>query len=335
MDRDPLIRVEDLRTQFRRKKKDAVRAVDGVSFEIYPGETLGLVGESGSGKSVTALSLLGLVESPPGEVVGGCVMFQGENLVAVPERRMQEIRGRHISMIFQEPMTSLHPIFSVGDQIIEVLRVHLKLSKKEARKRGIEMLRQVEIPDPVERFDQYPHQLSGGMRQRVMIAMALACDPNLLIADEPTTALDVTVQARILELMNTLKARSGAAILMITHDLGVIAETCDRVAVMYAGRIVEYGPVEQIFEQPRHPYTVGLLRSIPPMDRDLKRLDAIPGIVPGPDNLPIGCKFNTRCLLASEKCLADEPDLELVDGHRQSRCWHWDKVEAPEALHSE
>jgi peptide/nickel transport system ATP-binding protein/oligopeptide transport system ATP-binding protein len=327
MGETPLLTVDNLQTHFR-SKKGVVKAVDGVSFDIRTGETLGVVGESGSGKSVTALSILRLIESPPGEIVGGSMLFRETDLRTLPERQMRTIRGKEISMIFQEPMTSLHPIYTVGNQMVEAIRLHTPLSKKAARDRAIEMLGEVEIPDPAGRFVQYPHELSGGMRQRVMIAMALSCEPKLLIADEPTTALDVTVQARILELMNNLKSRFGTAILMITHDLGVIAETCDRVVVMYAGRVVEYGGAENVFKRTRHPYTLGLLDSIPPMEGEPHRLQAIPGTVPSPMDLPRGCKFNSRCRFATDKCFETEPELEEGNPGHYARCWHSEKVAA-------
>ncbi|CAM4397456.1 MULTISPECIES: ABC transporter ATP-binding protein [Myxococcus] len=292
-----------------------VRAVDDVSFALPPGGTLGVVGESGCGKSLTALSLLRLAPEPPVRVVGGEVRFQGRDLLTLPEAELRRVRGRHAAMIFQEPMTSLNPVFTVGEQIAEGVRLHLGASRAQARDKAVEMLRQVGIPAPAERVDAYPHQLSGGMRQRVMMAMALACDPALLIADEPTTALDVTIQAQILDLLARLQAERGMAVLLITHDLGVVAESCDAVVVMYAGRVVERAPVRALFSQPAHPYTAGLLRSIPSR-RDVggarasrARLRAIPGRVPPLRQLPVGCAFRERCERALDVCAHVKPAL--------------------------
>jgi peptide/nickel transport system ATP-binding protein/oligopeptide transport system ATP-binding protein len=288
---------------------------------------LGIVGESGCGKSVTSLSIMRLVESPPGKIEGGVINFQGKDLTKLSEKEMRKIRGNDISMIFQEPMTSLNPVYTVGDQIIEAIMLHKGVKRKEARQQAIEMLQKVGIPLPEQRVDEYPHQLSGGMRQRVMIAMALSCDPQLLIADEPTTALDVTIQAQILELMNSLKESYGMAIMMITHDLGVSAEVSDRVAVMYAGKVVEYTDVDSLFEDPKHPYTWGLMNSIPKLDKDVERLEAIPGSVPSPLNFPEGCKFNTRCPLAEGKCFTDEPELIDAEAGHKVRCWRYKDLE--------
>ncbi|QDE91420.1 peptide ABC transporter ATP-binding protein [Myxococcus xanthus] len=292
-----------------------VRAVDDVSFALPPGGTLGVVGESGCGKSLTALSLLRLAPEPPVRVVGGAVRFQGRDLLTLPEAELRRVRGRHAAMIFQEPMTSLNPVFTVGEQIAEGVRLHLGASRAQARDKAVEMLRQVGIPAPAERVDAYPHQLSGGMRQRVMMAMALACDPALLIADEPTTALDVTIQAQILDLLARFQAERGMAVLLITHDLGVVAESCDAVVVMYAGRVVERAPVRALFSQPAHPYTTGLLRSIPSR-RDVggaqssrARLRAIPGRVPPLRQLPVGCAFRERCERALDVCAHVKPAL--------------------------
>jgi oligopeptide/dipeptide ABC transporter ATP-binding protein len=295
----PLLRVRDLRTWFH-TDDGIVRAVDGVSFDVRRGETVGIVGESGCGKSVTALSIMGLVARPAGRIEAGSLIElhgneEPENLATAPEVRMRRVRGNDIGMIFQEPMTSLNPVFRVGDQIGESLRKHRGLPAAEARNRAVELLDLVGIPDPAQRVDEYPHQLSGGMRQRVMIAMALACDPKLLIADEPTTALDVTIQAQILELLQRLQEELGMAIILITHDMGVVAETCDRVVVMYAGQVVEEGPVDDIFHDPRHPYTQGLLGSIPSVDRRVGRLTVIPGLVPSPTDWPTGMPL--RCAL--------------------------------------
>jgi len=321
-----LIDVNDLKTYFY-TEDGVVRAVDGVDFEIYPGETLGIVGESGCGKSVTSLSIMRLIESPPGKIAGGSIMFDGKDLTKLSQNQMRKIRGNDISMIFQEPMTSLNPVYTVGDQIMEAILLHKDVNKKEAREQSIDMLRKVGISLPEQRVDEYPHQLSGGMRQRVMIAMALSCDPQLLIADEPTTALDVTIQAQILDLMNGLKDKFNMAIMMITHDLGVIAEISDRVAVMYAGKIVEYTDVKTLFANPKHPYTWGLMHSIPRLDKEVEKLSAIPGIVPSPLNFPPGCKYNTRCPLADEKCRTEEAPLVEVEPGHKVRCWHQEKLE--------
>jgi peptide/nickel transport system ATP-binding protein/oligopeptide transport system ATP-binding protein len=325
-----LIDVNDLKTYFH-TEEGTVKAVDGVSFEIYPGETLGVVGESGCGKSVTSLSIMRLIESPPGKIENGEILFDGKDLTKLSQAQMRKIRGNDISMIFQEPMTSLNPVYTVGDQIMEAILIHKDVNKKQAREQAIDMLRKVGIPLPEQRVDEYPHQLSGGMRQRVMIAMALSCDPQLLIADEPTTALDVTIQAQILELMNGLKDQFGMAIMMITHDLGVIAEVSDRVAVMYAGKIVEYTDVNTLYADPKHPYTWGLMHSIPHIEKDLDRLQAIPGNVPNPLDFPEGCKYNTRCPFATDKCRVDEPEIEEVEDGHHVACWHIDKLEAKKA----
>ncbi|MGE5483471.1 MAG: ABC transporter ATP-binding protein [Ignavibacteriales bacterium] len=298
-----------------------VAAVDGVTFEVGRGETLGIVGESGCGKSVTSLSIMRLIPNPTGRIMNGEILFEGRNLLDLSEAEMRKVRGNEISMVFQEPMTSLNPVFTVGAQISDVIRLHQGLSKKEATGRAIEMLRLVGIPMPQERVKEYPHQMSGGMRQRVMIALALSCNPRLLIADEPTTALDVTIQAQILELMKGLKSEIGMAIILITHDLGVIAEMAERVLVMYAGVIVEESPVALLFEQPLHPYTQGLLASIPCQDTGKSRLHVIKGVVPNPQEMPKGCRFNPRCAYAEGRCLTEAPPLsELGDG-RKVRCW--------------
>ena len=326
LSKEKLIEVKNLKTYFY-TEEGVVKAVDGVDYEIYPGETLGIVGESGCGKSVTSLSIMGLVESPPGKIEAGEIIFKGRDLTKLSNKEIRKIRGNDISMIFQEPMTSLNPVYTIGDQIAEAIILHKKVKRKEAMRQAVEMLKKVGIPLPEQRVKEYPHQLSGGMRQRVMIAMALSCDPQLLIADEPTTALDVTIQAQILELMNSLKEKYGMAIMMITHDLGVIAEVSDRVAVMYAGKVVEYTDVDTLFEDPKHPYTWGLMNSIPKLDKDVDRLEAIPGSVPSPLNFPDGCKFNTRCPLADGKCYEIEPDLEeVVKGHKV-RCWRYKNLE--------
>ncbi len=305
-----LIQVKNLRTSFFTPNGE-VRAVDGVSFSIDEGETLGLVGESGCGKSVTALSIMRLVASPPGKVVGGEIVFRGQDLLKLNGAAMRRIRGNEISMIFQEPMTSLNPVFTIGNQIGEAIRLHQGLGKKQTKEKTVEMLRLVKIADPDRRISDYPHQLSGGMRQRVMIAMALSCNPSLLIADEPTTALDVTIQAQILDLMSELQEKLGMSLLLITHDLGVVAEQADEVAIMYAGKIVEHAEAKEIFDRPQHPYTVGLLNSLPGVGGlKKKRLVAIPGVVPSPLELPSGCRFRDRCPKAAGVCAEAEPKLE-------------------------
>jgi peptide/nickel transport system ATP-binding protein/oligopeptide transport system ATP-binding protein len=313
-----LIQVKNLRTSFFTPEGE-VRAVDGVSFSIGEGKTLGLVGESGCGKSVTALSIMRLVPSPPGKIVGGEIVYRGQDLLKLNGTAMRKIRGNEISMIFQEPMTSLNPVFTIGDQIGEAIRLHQGLGKRETREKTIEMLRLVKMADPESRVDDYPHQLSGGMRQRVMIAMALSCNPSLLIADEPTTALDVTIQAQILELIEELQEKKlGMALLLITHDLGVVAERADEVAIMYAGKIVERAPTQTIFNRPLHPYTVGLLNSLPGVGaKKKKRLEAIPGVVPSLLELPSGCHFRDRCPKAAGICAEAEP--ELVEKQKD----HW------------
>lgn len=316
-----LLEIENLQVEFKTDKGIA-RAIDGVSLEVSEGETLGLVGESGSGKSVTSLSIMGLIPQPPGRIVGGDIRFGGRSLQTLSEKQYRALRGNDIAMIFQEPMTALNPVFTVGNQIIDVLRRHKQLSRKAARARAIELLAEVGIPAPDKRVDEYPHQLSGGMRQRVVIAMALSCDPKLLIADEPTTALDVTIQAQVLELIAQLSKDHGTATILITHDLGVVAEVCDRAAVMYCGRIVETGDVADIFERPEHPYTRGLINSIPRIRSEkLGRLPTIPGIVPDLLALPAGCRFRDRCPQALERCDHFDPQLE-PHGATLAACHH-------------
>ncbi len=316
-----LLEVHHLKTYFF-TDRGVAKAVDDVSFSLDEGKTLCVVGESGCGKSVTALSIMRLVPDPPGRIVEGRILFQGKDLVQLSEDEMRKIRGNQISMIFQEPMTSLNPVFRVGDQIAEVLQLHEKMSKAEALDRSVELLRMVGIPSPETRIRDYPHQMSGGMRQRVMIAMALACNPRLIIADEPTTALDVTIQAQILELMEELSRTTGTAVLLITHDLGVVAETADHVVVMYAGRAVEEAPVRDLFHNPLHPYTQGLMRSIPSMSDDGKhRLEVIPGVVPSLLALPPGCKFNDRCRHAFDRCFEEEPPITEPEKGHSVRCW--------------
>lgn len=316
-----VLEVNNLRTHFF-TDEGVVPSVDGVSFYIDQEETLGVVGESGCGKSVTSLSIMRLVPSPPGKIVGGEILFEGDNLVKKSQDQMRHIRGNEMAMIFQEPMSSLNPVYSVGNQIAETVALHERVSKREAFNRAVEMLRLVGIPSPEQRARDYPHQLSGGMRQRVMIAMALACNPKLLIADEPTTALDVTIQAQILDLMKKLKSEFHAAIMLITHDLGVVAEMCDRIAVMYAGKVVEEGTTAQIFREPLHPYTEGLLASIPRIDETRQdKLHVIEGTVPNLLHLPKGCSFAPRCPKAMDICRREEPTLEEVEDGRKVSCW--------------
>jgi peptide/nickel transport system ATP-binding protein len=315
-----LLEVNNLETHFH-TDKGLIKAVDGVDFVINENETLGVVGESGCGKSVTSLSVMQLLDVN-GKVANGEINFRGENLLNKSAKEIQEIRGNEISMIFQEPMTSLNPVHKVGDQIIETLRAHQKLSKREALHKAVEMLKLVGIPSPEIRVHEYPHQMSGGMRQRVMIAIALACEPKLLIADEPTTALDVTIQAQILDLMRNLKSETGASVMIITHDLGVVAEMADNIAVLYAGKLVEYGDVDGIFNSPKHPYTIGLLESIPRLtDQRGKKLHTIEGSIPDPKNPPSGCAFHPRCRYAVDCCAVDTPPITSIDGKRQVRCW--------------
>ncbi|PKR77216.1 peptide ABC transporter ATP-binding protein [Halalkalibacillus sediminis] len=337
MSKEKILDVKDLRTSFFDDNGE-IKAVDGVSFTVEKGKTIGIVGESGSGKSITALSILRLLENP-GKIVGGEVLFKGKDLAKASEREMRGIRGNQISMIFQEPMTSLNPVYTVGQQIRETLKVHQGLGKNGGTKKGIELLKLVGIPSPEERIKAYPHELSGGMRQRVMIAMALACNPELLIADEPTTALDVTIQAQILELINELQEDMGMSVIMITHDLGVVAETCDYVAVMYGGKVVEFADIETLFKNPRHPYTVGLLKSLPRHDIDVDELEPIKGTVPSPREMPDGCRFANRCPFATDLCFNELPSLDEMKDGNEVRCWiytdRWDgdpevKVYEPE-----
>lgn len=319
-EKEKLLEVKNLKTFFYTDEGE-IRSVNDVSFDIHKGEVVGLVGESGCGKSVTSMSILQLIPQPPGKIVGGEIRFEGTDLVKLPMEELRKIRGRKISMIFQEPMTSLNPVIRIGDQIIEGILTHENIIEEEAVHRGIEMLSLVGIPAPEKRFYEYPHQLSGGMRQRVMIAMALACNPSLLIADEPTTALDVTIQAQILELMLELQKKNNMSILMITHDLGVVAEVCDRVVVMYASKVVEQGTVEEIFKNPRHPYTQGLIQSIPSLTEKKEYLYDIPGSVPSPKRFPKGCKFNPRCQFAKDICKQEEPQIKPCGENHQVACW--------------
>jgi oligopeptide/dipeptide ABC transporter ATP-binding protein len=324
MSEEIILEIRNLKTYFY-TYEGVAKAVDGVSYQLAKGEPLGVVGESGCGKSVAALSILRLIPTPPGRIVGGEILFKGENLLEFAEDEMRKIRGNRISMIFQEPMTSLNPVFTVGNQIQETLRLHQGLNRKEALGRSIEMLRLVNIPSPEKAVERYPHELSGGMRQRVMIAMALACNPKILIADEPTTALDVTIQAQILDLMNKLKEELGMAIILITHNLGVVAETARRVIVMYAGKIVEEAETKTLFGNPQHPYTMGLLKSIPILGDKIRRgkvrLNEIPGVVPSLYELPYGCKFSTRCPSAMDICREREPELKEIEKCHFSSCW--------------
>jgi len=330
-----LLEVRNLQTHFP-TRAGLVRAVNGVSFHLDRGELLGLVGESGCGKSITALSIMRLI-APPGKIAGGDIVFDGKNLLQMSEPEMRQMRGDDIAMIFQDPMTSLNPVFTVGEQIAEALRLHRKLSRKDARLAAINAMREVAIPDPARRTDDYPHQLSGGMRQRVMIAMALACNPKLLIADEPTTALDVTIQAQILELLDELRRSRELAVLLITHDLGVVAEVADRVAVMYTGKIVEESPVEELFARPRHPYTEGLLRSVPKLTAahvaKKERLETIEGVVPRPTDLPPGCHFAPRCQFRVPRCTEGEIPLYDLEGGVKVRCVLFDLAAAVTADH--
>lgn len=326
-----ILEIDDLQTHFF-TREGVVRAVDGVSYALHRGKTLGVVGESGCGKSVTAHSILRLVASPPGRIVGGAIRFDGQDLLEISEQQMERIRGNDISMIFQEPMTSLNPVFTVGHQISEAVVLHQKLSKRDALDKAISMLKLVHIPEPERRVHEYPHQLSGGMRQRVMIAMALSCNPKVLIADEPTTALDVTIQAQILDLMQELSEKLGTAIILITHDMGVIAENAERVVVMYAGKKVEEADAEELFSRPCHPYTEGLLGSIPRLDlvgsgkTNRARLNEIEGVVPSLYNLPPGCTFADRCDYATEQCRVAFPPLEEKRPGHWAACWHSDRV---------
>jgi len=326
---DVLVSLRDLRVSFFTDEGE-VRAVNGVSYDVVAGQTLAVVGESGCGKSVTALSLLRLIASPPGRIMGGEILFRGEDLLGFSERRMRSIRGNEIAMIFQEPMTSLNPVYTIGDQIVEAVELHQKVKGQAAWSRAVEMLRLVGIAEPAQRVKEYPHQMSGGMRQRVMIAMALCCDPAVLIADEPTTALDVTIQAQILDLLKELQRRNNMGVVLITHDLAVVAENADDVAVMYASKIVERAGVEAIFDEPLHPYTQGLLRSLPRLGGDSERLAVIPGAVPDPLHFPGGCKFHPRCPIGhdDERCCTEEPALRQVGEGHEVACWHAKGYEA-------
>lgn len=330
MDNKKLLEVNGLHTHFP-TEKGRVTAVDDISFHIKPGEVLGLVGESGCGKSVTAESIMRLLNEKGGVFYEGEILYNGKNLLEMSKDEMRKVRGNEISMIFQDPMSSLNPVYTIGNQIVEGLMLHQKLSKKEAHEKAIEMLKLTGIPSPEKRVNEFPHELSGGMRQRAMIALALACNPKLLVADEPTTALDVTTQAQILELLNDLKEKFDMATLMITHDLGVVAEFCTRVVVMYLGQIIEEADVESLFEQPLHPYTKGLLNSIPKLEGDRnKKLYVIEGTVPTLYDVPKGCRFAARCQFADEKCIAENPDFFSASDSHKVKCWHYEKIEQME-----
>ncbi|MEK5443731.1 ABC transporter ATP-binding protein [Fredinandcohnia sp. FSL W7-1320] len=318
-----LLEVKNLKTYFY-KKKTVIPAVDGVDLKINKGETLAIVGESGSGKSITSLSIMKLVPSPAGKIVEGEIILDGKNLVDLSEAEMCKVRGNDISMIFQEPMTSLNPVLTVGEQITEVLMYHQKMSKADSTKKAIEMLEMVGFSRAAELINDYPHRLSGGMRQRVMIAIAMSCNPKLLIADEPTTALDVTIQAQILDLMKDLSHKFDTSILLITHDLGVVSEVADKIVVMYGGQVVEQSPVDDLFDEPLHPYTVGLMNSIPTIEGEIERLQSIEGNVPSPENMPKGCRFAPRCSKAFDRCFAEAPQLKQMGNDRAVRCFLYD-----------
>lgn len=323
---DVVLEIKELHTHFFTDSGE-IPAVDGISLSVHKGEVVGIVGESGCGKSVTSLSIMQLVPKPPGKIVSGEINFKGTNLAKVTEKRMKKIRGNEISMIFQEPMTSLNPLFTIGNQMREAILIHQKMSKKEAHRKAIDMLKLVGIPRAEAVIDEYPHQLSGGMRQRVMIAIAMSCDPELLIADEPTTALDVTIQAQILDIMKNLNKQNETAILLITHDLGVVAEICDRVIVMYAGQVVEEGTTREILKSPKHPYSKGLIRSLPKLHEREQTLYSIPGTVPKPKMGRVGCRFADRCESAFDRCFNENPALLSLENHRKSRCFLYEKKE--------
>ena len=323
---DMVLRLKDLQTHFFTDHGE-VPAVDRVSFSVGKGEVVGIVGESGCGKSVTSLSIMQLVPSPPGKIIGGEIQYKGEDLVQASPKRMKQLRGNEIAMIFQEPMTSLNPLFTIGNQLQEAIRIHRKVTKKQARIQAIDLLNQVGIPRAEAIIDEYPHQLSGGMRQRVLIAMAMSCHPDLLIADEPTTALDVTIQAQILRLMKQLNEENNTAILLITHDLGVVAELCDRVVVMYAGQVVERGTMREILKQPKHPYTKGLIRSLPKLSEREQKLYSIPGTVPRLGVGQVGCRFAPRCEMAFTRCFQENPALYELENGQTARCFLYDEIE--------
>ncbi len=327
--KQPLLKISDLHVHYI-TEEETVRAVNGLTLELHEGESLGLVGETGAGKTTTALSIMQLVPNPPGKIVSGSIEFNGQNLVSTHENKMRQIRGNDVSMIFQDPMTSLNPVYTVGDQIAEVIKIHEHVDSVEAMKRAGDLLALVGIPS--SRLNDYPHQFSGGMKQRVVIAIALACNPKLLLADEPTTALDVTIQAQVLEMMRGLKDKFNTAMILITHDLGVVAEVCDKVAIMYAGEIVEYGTLEQVYDQPRHPYTVGLFGSIPSLDDESDRLSPIDGLMPDPSNLPTGCPFHPRCPHAATICAQENPGVVNDQGHQVKCLIHHGKVQRKEGV---
>ncbi|MGE7597910.1 ABC transporter ATP-binding protein [Lysinibacillus fusiformis] len=324
MKQDTVLEVKNLQTYFY-SSEGVAKAVDGVSFTLQKGETLGIVGESGCGKSMTSLSLLRLVPSPPGKIVNGEILLNNTDILKLSDEELRKIRGNKISMIFQEPMTSLNPVLSVGEQIAESIRLHQGLSRKEAWQKAVDMIRLVGIPAPEKRAKQEPYQLSGGMRQRIMIAMALACTPDVLIADEPTTALDVTIQAQIIDIIQNLQKQLGMSIIFITHDLGVVAEICDKIAVMYAGQVVEEGTTDSLFEKPLHPYTNGLIQSLPKLYEDQEELSTIHGAVPSPYHYPIGCRYAERCPFATELCLEKQPELLTIEPGKKVRCWMYSK----------
>lgn len=326
---DPILKVSGLKTSFFSDEGE-VPAVNNVSFDLYPGEIVGIVGESGCGKSVTSLSVMGLVPSPPGKIVGGEIMFKGEDLTKVSERRLQKVRGNKIAMIFQEPMTSLNPVFTIGDQLIEGIRLHNNLTKKQAKKRAISNLKLVGLPRSEQLMGEYPHQLSGGMRQRVMIAMAMACEPEVLLADEPTTALDVTIQAQILDLMKKLNRERNTSIILITHDLGVVSEVCDRIVVMYAGKVVEEGTVKSLYKNPKHPYTNGLIQSVPDIRQKKERLYSIPGNVPKPTAEQNSCMFADRCRHVFDRCRSEMPELTETNSGQKVRCFLFEEGKEPD-----
>ena len=326
MEEQQLLTIQDLSVYFI-KEKSVVKAVNHLSFSLAKGETLGLVGETGAGKTTTALSIMNLVPDPPGKIIGGKILFQGENILEKSKVELRKIRGRDISMIFQDPMTSLNPVMTIGDQISEVVRLHNKCSKLEATKRAKEMLEMVGIEG--ERYQDYPHQFSGGMKQRVVIAISLACNPKLLIADEPTTALDVTIQAQVLELMAGLKEKLNTSMILITHDLGVVAQVCDKVAIMYAGEVVEHGDLAAIYERASHPYTIGLFGSIPDLETETDRLKPIAGLMPDPTNLPVGCSFSPRCPYCTDECRGNNPPLLEIESGHFVKCFHC-QLAAPE-----
>lgn len=327
---DNILSVKNLKVQFN-TEEGSVQTVNGISFTLKKGRTLGIVGESGCGKSVTSLAIMGLIPNPPGKIVDGEIIYKGKDLVQIPKKEMLKIRGNEIAMIFQEPMSSLNPVYTIGDQISEVLELHQRLSRKQGMQKAVDMLKLVGIPEAARRVKEYPHQLSGGMRQRVMIAIALACNPELLIADEPTTALDVTIQAQILDLIKEMKKQRGMSIIFITHDLGVVSEVADDVMVMYAGEVVEKTSAEQIFKKPLHPYTQGLIKSVPDVYEEVEHLEAIPGVLPHFSDMPEGCRFSTRCAYAKDICKNYNPHLEENEDGHQVRCWiysdQWDRGE--------